>query len=104
GADFVMSYASTGANAIINLIGRNNILMVAEGLNIFEMQVPPDLVGKSVAEADIRRRTGCTVVALREGEQPELIVDPHEPLPANARLILIGTSEAEERFLKLYMD
>ncbi len=35
GADFVMSYASTGANAIINLIGRDNILMVAEGAGYF---------------------------------------------------------------------
>ena len=104
GADFVMSYASTGANAIINLIGRDNILMVAEGLDIFEVQVPSSLVGKSVAECDIRRQTGCTVVALHTDEHPQLISDPHEPLPPGARLILIGTPESEERFLRLYKD
>lgn len=104
GADFVMSYASTGANAIINLIGRDNILMVAEGLNVFEVRVPDDLAGKSIAECDIRRRTGCTVVALHQDEHPRLMPDPHQPLPANARLILIGSPEAEERFLKLYKD
>src|SRR5690606_38767305 len=69
GADFVMSYASTGANAIINLIGRDNILMVAEGLDVFEMDVPPSLAGKTIAEAEIRARTGATVVAIRDGNE-----------------------------------
>ncbi len=104
GADFVMSYASTGANAIINLIGRDNILMVAEGLSIFEVQTPPALVGKTLAETHIRRKTGCTVVALRVDDHPEVMPDPHLPLPADSRLILIGTPEAEERFLKLYKE
>jgi Trk K+ transport system NAD-binding subunit len=33
GADFVMSYASMGANAIWNLLQRNDVLMVTEGLH-----------------------------------------------------------------------
>jgi len=102
GADFVMSYASTGANAIMNLIGRDNILMVAEGLEIFEVQIPPLLAGRTLAESDIRSKTGCTVVALHLDQQPRLLLDPHEPLPSTGRLILIGTPDAEERFLKLY--
>ncbi len=102
GADFVMSYASTGANAVMNLIGRDNILMVAEGLDIFEVQMPPSLAGRTLAESDIRSKTGCTVVALQMDQQPQLLLDPHEPLPATCRLILIGTTEAEESFLKLY--
>ncbi len=102
GADFVMSYASTGANAIMNLIRRDNILMVAEGLDIFAVQVPPSLAGRTLAEGDIRSKTGCTVVAVQMGQQAQLLLDPHEPLPATGRLILIGTPEAEQRFLKLY--
>lgn len=102
GADFVMSYASTGANAIMNVIGRDNILMIAEGLDIFEVQIPPALVGRTVAECDIRKRTGCTVVALHDDESPQLMLDPHQPLPEDTRLILIGTPESEERFLRLY--
>ncbi|MEQ8671819.1 MAG: NAD-binding protein [Aggregatilineales bacterium] len=102
GADFVMSYASTGANSIINLIGRNNILMVAEGLEIFKMPVPASLVGKTIAALDIRKKSGCTVVALQSDGHAELMVDPYEPLPSNTNLILMGTPEAEERFLKTY--
>jgi voltage-gated potassium channel len=102
GADFVLSYASTGANAIINLIGRDNILMVAEGLDVFEVDLPAALAGRTIAECDIRQRTGCTVIALRQDDQIEVISDPHQPLPDQARIILIGVPEAERHFLRLY--
>jgi len=102
GADFVMSYSSTGANAVMNLIGRDNILMVAEGLDVFEVQMPSSLAGRTLAESDIRSKTGCTVVAFQTDQHPQLLLDPHEPLPPTCRLILIGTPEAEENFLKLY--
>lgn len=102
GADFVMSYASTGANAILNLIRRDNILMVAEGLDIFEVQMPSSLAGRTLAECDIRSKTGCTAVALHGDEYSQSSLNPYKPLPAKGRLILIGTPEAEEKFLKLY--
>jgi voltage-gated potassium channel len=102
GADFVMSYASTGANAMMNLIRRDNILMVTEGLDIFEVQIPPSLAGRTLADCDIRNKTGCTVVALNPDQNPQLMLDPHEPLPSTGRLILIGTPDNEERFLKLF--
>lgn len=101
GADFVMSYASTGANAILNLI-RRSILMVAEGLDIFEVQIPQSLAGRTLAECDIRNRTGCTAVAIHREQSSQLLLGPHKPLPTAGRLILIGTPEDEERFLKLY--
>lgn len=102
GADFVMSYSSTGANAVINFIGRDNILMVAEGLDIFEVPIPAGLAGKTIAECDIRKKTGCTVIALHMGQTVVPMPDPHHPLPDQGRLILIGVPESEERFLKLY--
>ena len=102
GADFVLSYASTGANAIINLIGRESIMMVAEGLDVFEMETPDALEGKSIAESGIRRKTGCAVIATRKDGQMEVALDPHRPLTADTRIILVGTPAAEKRFLELY--
>lgn len=104
GADFVMSYASTGANAILNLLGRDNILMVAEGLDVFEVELPEGLAGKTIAQCDIRKKTGCTVVALHQGQTTKLMPDPHKPLPDDGRIILIGVPESEERFLKMYKN
>ena len=100
GADFVMSYASMGANAILTLLDRSDVLMVAEGLDVFRVPMPRELEGRTLSEADIRRKTGCTVVAWQVGDEMTLNPTPHLTLPANAELILIGTAEAEMAFLE----
>lgn len=102
GADFVMSYASTGANAIMNLIGRNNVLMVDEGLDIFEVDVPEALDGLNVIEAGVRKKTGCTVIATREGKCLDVLVDLTRPLRTGTRMIVVGTPENEQCFLDHY--
>lgn len=103
GADFVLSYASMGSDAIINVLHRSNILMVSEGLDAFAVQTPKSLVGKTLAQTDIRRTTGCTVVALNRNGETENNPDPHQPLPADAEMILIGTVEAQAEFFKRFM-
>lgn len=103
GADFVLSYASMGSDAIVNLLDRSNILMVSEGLDAFALQTPPGLAGKSLAQTDVRRQTGATVVALNRNGQTEVNPDPHRPLPAGAELVLIGTADAQARFLKRFV-
>ncbi|MEX1018091.1 MAG: NAD-binding protein [Litorilinea sp.] len=102
GADIVMSYASTGANAMINVLNRTNILMVAEGLDIFEVKTPHSLVGKNLIDADIRRTSGCTVVAISRKGETIVNPDPRLPLLREDELILIGSVDAENRFLDLY--
>jgi Trk K+ transport system NAD-binding subunit len=104
GADFVMSYASMGANAIYNLLRREDVLLLAEGLSALEINIPPSLAGRTLGETAIRETTGCNVVAL---ETPhDLIVNPpsNTRLPLAARLIVIGGVDAEELFLKQYAN
>jgi voltage-gated potassium channel len=64
GADFVMSYASMGASAMVNLMKRSEVLMLAEGLDLFKVKVPPSLAGKTVAEAGIRERSKVVLFSL----------------------------------------
>src|SRR5690606_12986372 len=59
GADAVLSYASIGATALWNTLGLNDALVLAEGLEMFRLGVPPALAGKTLAQADVRRHTGC---------------------------------------------
>ena len=103
GADFVMSYASMGANAVFNLLERGGTLMVAEGLDVFKVKMPSSLVGKTIAESGIRPTTGCTVVALDSDGTTQVNPDPTRPLPAAAEMILIGSAEGESRFLGKFM-
>lgn len=102
GADFVMSYASMGANIIFNLLKRSDILMLAEGLNAFRMTTPAALAGKTLAETALRRETGCSVIALNEDGRFEINPDPFRPLAADSEIVLIGSLEAEQRFFKRY--
>jgi Trk K+ transport system NAD-binding subunit len=99
GADFVMSYASMGANAVFNLLERGGTLMVAEGLDVFKVKMPVSLAGKTIADSGIRRTTGCTVIALDSDGTIQANPDPTRPLPAEAQMILIGSAKNESRFL-----
>ncbi len=104
GADFVMSYATMGANAVFNIYEENDIIMVAEGLNIFSLKTPNKLAGKTMIETDIRHNTGCSVIAYTKNGEQVINPDPIHPIPENSDLILIGDTKAEERFIKKYGD
>jgi Trk K+ transport system NAD-binding subunit len=102
GADSVLSYASLGTSAVMNLLRRSTLLMVAEGLYLFRVRVPGMLAGQTIAETSIRQETGCSVVAIRTERGMEVVPNPSETLSPDADIVLIGTAEAEEHFLKLY--
>jgi Trk K+ transport system NAD-binding subunit len=102
GADLVMSYASMAANTIINLLKPGELLMLAEGLNIFRVAVPASHVGKSLAESQIRTETGCNVIAVCDPETMCINPGPSHRFGENNELILIGSSEAESRFFTMH--
>jgi voltage-gated potassium channel len=99
GADFILSYASTGANAIYNLLQRTDTLLLAEGLSVFRMPIPKPLAGRTLTQAGIRQKTGCNVVAVIAGEKMEINPDAETPLPENGELVVIGDADSENRFL-----
>lgn len=102
GSDFVMSYASMGANTIFNYLKRGKTLLLAEGLDVFRVKVPAGLAGKTIKETRLREETGCTVVAVRNGSATQINPAPTLPLPEEGDVILIGDAEAENRFLSRY--
>jgi len=102
GADFVMSYASMGSDAVFNLLEQGDLVMVAEGLDVFRVPVPPRLVGKTLRESGIRETTGCSVIAVSADGEMTINPPPDTVLPENAELILVGTTENERTFLAKY--
>jgi voltage-gated potassium channel len=108
GADFVASYASMGANMIFNLLKHSDILMVAEGLNVFRVELPEHLEGRTLVESEIRQRTGCSVIAIQrevDGSDKHLVhFDPTEALREGDELVLIGNIESEETFIKTFLN
>ncbi len=102
GADHVMSQASMGANTIINLLKPNKVLMFAEGLNIFRASVHSSLMGRTLAESDIRKETGCSVIAIGRENKLNINPGPSTLLGERDEMVLIGTSDAEQRLMDIY--
>lgn len=102
GCDFVMSYASMGANGILNFMKQGHVLMVAEGLEMFSISIPPSLAGRTIAESGIRQQTGCTIVAVKTAAETQINPNPTYPLPDTGEIIVIGSYEAEDLFRKAY--
>jgi Trk K+ transport system NAD-binding subunit len=98
GADMVMSYASMGANKILNILMPDKVLMLAEGLTVFKAQVPDSLAGKTLAESQIRKRTGCNVVAINADGIFNINPEPTAHMNKNDELVLISTTEAAKNF------
>tara|TARA_B100001769_G_C21848345_1_gene460008 strand:- start:435 stop:689 length:255 start_codon:yes stop_codon:yes gene_type:complete len=82
--------------------------MLAEGLNVFRIELPDHLEGKSLIESEIRERTGCSVIAIQReinGKDTHIVhFSPSEVLKSDDELVLIGTIESEEIFLKTYVN
>jgi Trk K+ transport system NAD-binding subunit len=104
GADFVLSYASMGANAIFNMLRARSVLLLAEGLDVFTVPVPRQLAGRSVAASGIRASTGCNLLAVDDGQRMVVNPEPDSLLPAGGRLTLIGDRDAEQRYFRKYAE
>jgi voltage-gated potassium channel len=102
GADVVMSYASMGANSVFNLLRNEKTLLVAEGLNVFHARTPAAVAGRTIAESNIRARTGCSIIAVGSGDNLAINPPPETLLDANQELLLIGTLNAEEQFVEIF--
>ncbi len=102
GADFSLSYSTMGANAVFNFLQRGEVVMLAEGLNIFKVPMPDKMLNKRISELDVRDKTGCTIVGIEEEGQIILQPEPDFRLLKEHKLILIGTIECEKEFWKCY--
>jgi K+/H+ antiporter YhaU regulatory subunit KhtT len=102
GCDFVMSYASMGANIIFNFLNRGNILMLAEGVDAFKVKVPGSLVGKTIQESQVRSETGCSIIGVSVDGHMIVPPEPSTLLTENSEIVLLGSVASEKEFLKKY--
>ena len=102
GADFVMSYASLGANTIFNFLMDEETLLLAEGLNFFHLQAPRSLMGKTLLQSGIREKTGCTVIAVQHKDSISVNPEPNLLISRDDEIILVGTYDTERSFRNEY--
>lgn len=102
GADSVLSYSSLGVKTVLSFLRGNELVVLEEGADVIMMPVPPSLAGKSLAESDIRARTGLNVIAIQTKD--ECLTNPAATtrLPEGGEVVAIGSLEQRQRFMREY--
>lgn len=103
GADFVLSYAGTGAIEAWNVLKEDSTLLLARGLVVFRLPMPEELHGKRLGAVDIPADTGCTAIAMVADGHAVTRINGDTVMRSDTDLILIGDEQAEERFLERYV-
>lgn len=96
GADFVLSYASLGAEAILSILQGRESVILGEGFDLFYVAVPVSLTGQTLAQSAIRARTGLNVLAVRLPGGRATAAAATTELAAGGELVMLG-SEAQLR-------
>ena len=103
GADHVVYPDRESAHRLARNITEHNaydLLEISEGFSLAEIDVPEACVGKTLAEADIRKKSGVTVLCIRRPDpknnrKPLQIVIPNpnnDAFEAEDKLIVFGTT------------
>ena len=98
GADFVLSYSSLGAEAVMSLLEGHEIVILGEGVDLFSVRLPPPLENKTLAETGIGSRTGLSVVAVRQDGQLVTNLRASMQMEAGAQLIMLGSVRQRRAF------
>lgn len=96
GADkVVFPENESGIRLAKNLLSSGLVDMVslAKNVSMIELDVKPEWLGKNLIELNLRKKYSVNVVALRKGESVSVDIDPHAPLQAEDKLIVIANTE-----------
>jgi len=102
GADHVLSYESLGAAVVFNLLKPHGLQILEEGLNLFRQKVSTHFVGQALTECRIRHLTGCNVVGVNSGGKMLVNPGPSYVFRSNDELFLVGSDEAQGRYIEAF--
>ena len=102
GADMVVYPDRDSAHRLARSItkhGAFDLLEISDGFSLAEIDVPPFCVGKTLAEADIRKKHGVTILCIRRPDpksprKPSLVVipGPNDAFQPEDKIIVFGTT------------
>jgi trk system potassium uptake protein TrkA len=100
GADqVVFPEKESGIRLAKNLLSSGFVDMVslAKNVSMIELDVRPEWVGRNLIDLKLRKKYSINVVALRREDRVSVDIDPHAPLSAEDRLIVIANTEKLSR-------
>ncbi|EMA52233.1 potassium channel family protein [Halococcus salifodinae] len=97
GADYVLALATVSGRMLASTILDEDVMSFDKQIEVVRTQCPA-LGGQTLREADIRARTGCTVIAVERNGDVRTEIGPAFELRADDDLVLVGTDAAINRF------
>ena len=93
GADkVVFPEKDSGIRLAKNLIssGFVDAIELTDNISMIELNVRNEWVGKTLLELNLRKKYSLNVIAIKEGKNINIEIDPNLPLSSNMKLIVIG--------------
>jgi len=102
GANFVLSYATLGIDAVYAALRDRRLVVLGEGVDLFTRAVPPALAGRTLAGSGIGEQTGLNVIAIEHDDTFRTNLGGDTTLPSDGHLVLIGSDQQMESFVDRY--
>ena len=107
GADFVVYPDRDSAHMLARNITEHNaydLLDISAGFSLAELDVPEQCEGKTLAESDLRKKNGVTVLCIRRIDPQKnrkvrqiVIPNPNDAFEPGDKLIVFGTTAGIDR-------
>ncbi len=104
GANFVLSYATLGSEAVLSISKGQELTILGEGFTLFIARTPPSIIGKTLQESAIGANTGLSVIAIKADSQVFTLLTADTLLPRGADLVMLGNTEMKNKFNEIYME
>lgn len=92
GADqVVLPEVESGIRLAKNLLssGFVDVIELASDVSLIELEMRPEWIGKTLLELNLRKKYAINIIAIRNGEELIVNIDPTQPLQANMKLVVI---------------
>lgn len=101
GGDYVLSVPRVSARMVARELRGEDVLSPASQIRLIRVPADP-FAGMTLAESEIYEQTGCRVVAVGSESGFTSTVDPHQQLSGGERIVVVGSDEGVQRFLKRF--
>jgi len=97
GADYVLALATVSGRMLASTIFGEDVITFDQGVEVVRLPVG-SLAGQSIASADIRAKTGCTVIAIQRDGELIADFDPTFTFQPDDEIIVSGPDERVNAF------
>ncbi|MFD1515442.1 potassium channel family protein [Halomarina rubra] len=103
GADYVLSLGTVSGRMLASTILDEEVITFDQQVELIR-SAPGDIAGRTLRDADVRARTGCTIVAVERGGTLVSDLGPEFRLETGDELVVAGTDDDIVTFAELVGD